>query len=232
MDESATDEHTRAELQRSRGRWDLWSRYWDAIERDDAGIRAEAIEQAGLEPGDAVLDLGCGTGVNFAMLRDAVGPEGVIVGVDLSAAMLERARARVDEHAWENVHLVEADATRPCVGPERFDAAVATTAVSATPDVAATVEHVYDALRPGARFAVYELRLVQSGPARVLNPAIGTFYRAFGNWNTEEDVLAELEARFEGTEVVREYALGTNYVAVAEKQSPETTGDVRDRACR
>ena len=228
MDETATDEQTRVELQRSRRRWDRWSRYWDVVERDDAEIRAEAIEQAGLGSADTVLDLGCGTGVNFPMLREAVGPDGVVVGVDLSAAMLERARERVDEHAWENVHLVEADATRPCVRPERFDAAVATTAVSATPDVAATVEHVYDALRPDAKFAIYELRLVQSGPARVLNPAIGTFYRAFGNWNTEEDVLTELEARFERTEVVREYALGTNYVAVAEKQPPATTGGVGD----
>lgn len=160
------------------------------------------------------------------MLREVVGPEGQILAVDLSREMLERARARIDERGWENVTLVQADATLPVVGDERLDGVVATTAVSATPDVRSTVENVHEALHPGARFAVYEIRLVQSGGTRVLNPFIVAFYRRFGNWNSEEDVLAELRSRFDRTEVVRTFALGTNYVAVAEKTA-RPSGDGR-----
>lgn len=89
--------------------------------------------------------------------------------------------------------------------------------MSATPDVASTVARAFDALRPGGRFAVYEIRLVPSGPARLLNPLIERFYRLFGNWNADEDVWRALQSRFDEAEFVRSFALGTNYVAVAEK---------------
>lgn len=205
------------ELERSRRRWDFWSSYWGFVERDTAGIRRETIEQLGLDTGDTVLDLGCGPGVNVATLREAVGPDGSVIAVDLSRGMLERARTRVDDRGWENVTLVLADATRPIVTAERLDGVVATTAVSATPDVRSTVENVYDVLRPGGRFALYEIRLVPSGPARALNPMILAFYRLFGRWNADEDVLQELRSTFDRTEIVRSFALGTNYVAVAVK---------------
>lgn len=213
------DPDHRADLERSRRRWDFWSAHWSFVEHDTVEIRREAVERLGLEPGDAALDVGCGPGVNFGMLHDAVGPGGRVVGLDLSPKMLERARTRVFERGWRNVDLVQADATRPAFRPERFDGAVATTAVSATPDVPATVRRVHDALRPGARFGVYDIRLVPSGPARLLNPLVRGFYRAFGNWNAEEDVLAALRATFDRVEVVRTDALGTNYVAVAEKRA-------------
>jgi ubiquinone/menaquinone biosynthesis C-methylase UbiE len=214
-DESNPDH--RDELVKSRNRWDFWSSHWSLIEQDTVDIRREAVEQVGLEPGDTVLDLGCGPGVNFGMLRDAVGADGEIVGVDLSGKMLDRARDRVADNGWDNVTLVQADATRPVVKDERFDGAVATTAVSATPAVRSTVENVHQALRPGTRFGLYEIRLVPSGPGRVLNPLVRAFYRRFGNWNADEDVLAELRRSFDRTETVRTFALGTNYVAVAEK---------------
>lgn len=217
MERNERDREHLKELERSRERWDFWSSYWGFIERDTAEVRRETIERLGLDPGDTVLDLGCGPGVNVATLREAVGPDGSVIAVDLSRGMLERARARVDDSGWENVTLVLADATRPIVTAERLDGVVATTAVSATPNVRSTVKNVHDALRPGARFAIYEIRLVPSGPARALNPMILAFYRLFGRWNADQDVLQELRSTFDRTEVVRSFALGTNYVAVAEK---------------
>jgi hypothetical protein len=110
------------------------------------------------------------------------------------------------------------------VGTERLDGVVPTTAVSATPDVRSTVENVYDALRPGAPFALYEVRPVPSGVARALDPPVRSFYRLFGNWNAEEDVLRELRSTFDGTAVVRASPRGTNHVTVS------GTGPPRDRS--
>lgn len=131
--------------------------------------------------------------------------------------MIERATERIETHGWENVETIRADATALPLGTDRFDGALATTAVSSTPDVRATVENAYGALKPGARFAVYEIRLVPFGLGRVLNPLIERFYRVFGNWNDEEDVFTELERAFDGATVVEAFALGTNYIAVANK---------------
>ena len=61
--------------------------------------RSRAIKLMGLKPGDRVLDIGCGTGLNFQLLRDKVGPQGHVVGVDASAAMLAQARNRARN--WE-----------------------------------------------------------------------------------------------------------------------------------
>jgi ubiquinone/menaquinone biosynthesis C-methylase UbiE len=215
-DSEVTDADHRAALERSRRRWEFLSSRWGFVERDTVEIRQDAVDLLELSRGDRVLELGCGPGVNFEALREAVGPDGLVVAVDLTRGMVERARERVRGHGWANVEVVQADATR--LGYRRpFDAVLATTAVSAMPDVRGVVERVHDALRPGGRFALYEIRLVPDGPARLLNPLVERFYRAFGNWNAEEDVLAELRRTFGSTEVVRTFALGTNYLAVASK---------------
>jgi ubiquinone/menaquinone biosynthesis C-methylase UbiE len=84
---------------------------------DASGIRSletwrkEAVKLLHLERGDLVVDIGCGTGLNFALLLEAIGPEGRIIGVDLTDAMLDQARQRVAEHGWKNVELVQSDAT-------------------------------------------------------------------------------------------------------------------------
>ena len=61
-------------------------------------LRRKAAMRLGLSRGDSVLDIGCGTGVNFPYLRDAVGPTGRIYGVDISPGMLRKAKARRDTH--------------------------------------------------------------------------------------------------------------------------------------
>src|SRR5260221_8780385 len=57
--------------------------------------REKAVQRLDLQSGDLVVDMGCGTGLNFALLQAAVGPEGRIIGVDLTDAMLDHARQRV-----------------------------------------------------------------------------------------------------------------------------------------
>ena len=227
MNEStqSSSEH-RTEVERSRRKWDFWSSretIWGLYEQDTLNHRREAVSRLELERGDVVVDVGCGPGANFELLRDAVGPEGRVLGIDYSSGMIRRANERIDDHGWENVETVRADATRLSLDADRFDGALATTAVSSTLDVRAVVENVHDALGPGARFAVYEIRLIPSGPGRVLNPLIRRFYRAFGNWNSEEDVLEQLRDSFDGVTVVETFALGTNYIAVASKASGTQT---------
>lgn len=64
---------------------------WDTRFPDDGPAYAAATDSLSLRPGDAVLDAGCGTGRALPALRTAVGPQGTVLGVDLTPAMLESA---------------------------------------------------------------------------------------------------------------------------------------------
>lgn len=69
-------------------------------------IRQQAIARLGLQRGDVVLDVGCGTGLSLALLREGVGATGRIIGIEQSPEMIERARERVAQNGWGNVTLL------------------------------------------------------------------------------------------------------------------------------
>lgn len=140
-----------------------------------AGIAALAPR-----PGHQVLDIGCGTGLNFALLQDAVGPTGTIVGLDASSQMLDQARSRIQRRGWPNVILLEADATtlRPeevgarvaaAGGRELADAALATYALSIMPDWENAWHHMLELCTPEAVLAVVDMQDT-TGPWSVFSP--------------------------------------------------------------
>jgi demethylmenaquinone methyltransferase/2-methoxy-6-polyprenyl-1,4-benzoquinol methylase len=113
--------------------------------------QAKAVERLALRPGQTVIDVACGTGLLFDLLEAGVGPEGRIVGIDLSPDMLAQARARVAAHGWDNVTLIEAP-----VEEARIDVQADAALFSFTHDVLqspAAVDNVVAHLKPGARVA-------------------------------------------------------------------------------
>ncbi len=71
--------------------------------------RSLAIRKLSLQRGNCVIELGCGTGLNFPFLMEQIGPEGRLIGVDLTPGMLDIARARVNRSGWKNVELIQSD---------------------------------------------------------------------------------------------------------------------------
>jgi SAM-dependent methyltransferase len=72
-------------------------------------FRRQAVSRLAPCPGEVILDVGCGVGLNFEAIQGAIGPSGRLIGVELNPRMLEMARARVEQHGWTNVELVQAD---------------------------------------------------------------------------------------------------------------------------
>src|SRR5881396_3051925 len=69
-----------------------------------------AVERLKLASGETVLDVACGTGLNFGLLEAKIGPSGKLIGIELSPEMILQARKRVAGRPWDNVTLIEAPA--------------------------------------------------------------------------------------------------------------------------
>jgi ubiquinone/menaquinone biosynthesis C-methylase UbiE len=156
-----------------------WARAYDwlATAPGVQSWRARTADALALEPGDTVVEMGCGTGANFPNLRERVGPEGRVVGVDVTRGMLRRADERIDRVGWDNVCVVQADATRPPIdGP--VDAVLATFVVGMFPDPRPAVRGWVDLLGPGGRIALLNAGRSDQRFARPLNLAFRAFVRA------------------------------------------------------
>ena len=149
--------------------YDLISAEWPVY----AAGRVAAIELLDLRPGHRVLDVGCGTGLNFAHLQRRIGPTGSITAVDTSMQMLEQARRRAHSAAWKNVRLIEADATTldaaSLDGGDRFDVTISTYALSLMPDWRQAVSVMMAVTRTGGQVAVVDMQK-PIGWARVWTP--------------------------------------------------------------
>lgn len=135
-----------------------WARLYDLLAVATPGLshlRGRVADELHLSPGDTVVEMGCGTGANFPHLRNRVGPEGRVIGVDFTRGMLEQARDSVEREDWDNVHLVQADAATFSPS-EEVDGLLATFVVGMLGDPYATVNRWLDGIRPGGHLALLD----------------------------------------------------------------------------
>jgi ubiquinone/menaquinone biosynthesis C-methylase UbiE len=173
-DASEIEEHTVSQVDRRREHlietyrkkakhYDITSRLYPAPGYPQRGQRLRAVQALGLRAGDTVVDMACGTGLNFSLLEKAIGPAGRIVGVDLTDAMLARAQDRIGANGWSNVSLVQADAAGFDF-PAGVDAILSTYALSQVPECAAVIAHGAAALSAGGRWVVLDLKVPDRAP--------------------------------------------------------------------
>jgi ubiquinone/menaquinone biosynthesis C-methylase UbiE len=148
--------------------YDALSGEWPVYRRG----RLEGIKLLGVREGDTVLDVGCGTGLNFPMLVDAVGPTGHVIGLERSSAMLKMAQRRISAHGWSTVELVQADATDFSameVATGSVDAVFATYSLSLMAPWHDAWAGMMRTLRAGGRAGIVDLAL-PTGAAAVFRP--------------------------------------------------------------
>ncbi|WP_208008418.1 methyltransferase domain-containing protein [Agromyces protaetiae] len=145
-------------------RYDLVSRLYPAPGYPQRSQRARAVQALGLRAGDTVVDVACGTGLNFALIEEAIGPSGRLVGVDLTDAMLARASDRADANGWSNVTLVQADAAEFAF-PDKVDAVLSTYALTQVAECGTVIANGAAALSGGGRWVVLDLKIPGATPA-------------------------------------------------------------------
>jgi ubiquinone/menaquinone biosynthesis C-methylase UbiE len=172
--------------------------------------RREIVDELPLRRGDVVIDAGCGTGLCLPSLRERVGPEGTIIGIDAAPDMLAVAAERVAAAGRSNVVLIDAPVEDAAL-PEQVDH-VLFCAVHDVMQSPAALDHVLGRVRPGGGVAAGGGKW---GPAWAvgLNAGVLALHAPYVRDFTGFDrPWAQLSARVPGLRV-REVAMGAGYVA-------------------
>jgi arsenite methyltransferase len=109
------------------------------------------------EPGAVVLDLGCGAGTDLLIAAQMTGPTGRVIGVDMTAAMLDRARASAEAMGLGNVDLYEALIESTPLPGASVDAVISNGVIDLVPDKDAVLDEVDRVLRPGGRLQLADV---------------------------------------------------------------------------
>ncbi|MBQ0868545.1 class I SAM-dependent methyltransferase [Streptomyces smyrnaeus] len=125
---------------------------WDTRFPDDGPAFAAAVEETALRPGDTVLDAGCGTGRALPELRAAVGPDGTVLGADLTPAMLDEA-VRAGRH--RTATLLLADVSRLPLRDRCLDAVFGAGLISHLPGPDSGLRELARVVRPQGRLALF-----------------------------------------------------------------------------
>ncbi len=156
---------TKAQAQAS---YDKMSRSYDLFAGNfEKRLRNLALERLGVANGEAVLEIGFGTGHSLERIAKAVGAEGRVCGVDLSAGMLEVSRQRLDRAGLsDRVELHCDDATKLPCADEEFDAAFMsfTLELFDTPEIPVVLGEIMRVLKPGGRLGVVSLSREDGAP--------------------------------------------------------------------
>ena len=172
-----TREQVAAVYRRRAKRYDITANLFYLIGLREQHYRRLAVRRLELGRGDTVIEIGCGTGLNFALLEDAIGPEGRLIGVDLTPEMLAQAEARVRRRGWRNVALVQA-AAADYRFPAPVDGILSTFALTLEPDFDGVIARGAAALKPGRHWVVLDLKL-PAGRLRRLAPLLVPLLRPF-----------------------------------------------------
>jgi len=135
----------------------LRARFYDHELAAFEPIRRRAIACLNLQPGDTVLDLGCGTGLSFEALQALVGPRGHILAVEQSPDMAQLAHERITQHGWRNVTLMQTSVQTMPLHKKAADAAL----FHFTHDIltnASALEQALRQLKPRARIVAAGLQ--------------------------------------------------------------------------
>jgi len=162
---------------------------------------------AALQPGEVVVDLGSGAGIDSFIAVKKVGPEGRVIGVDMTPEMLARARENAVKagHA-KNVEFREGIIEALPVVSNSVDVIISNCVINLSPDKPAAFREAFRVLKPGGRMSVSDIVLSEPLPADVSNN-VAAIAACIGGADAEKDYVGAIEAAgFVDLEITRKPA--------------------------
>ena len=168
------------------------------------------LGHAAVRPGETVLDLGSGAGIDVFLASREVGPTGRAIGVDMTPAMISRARKNAADGDYANVEFRLGEIENLPVADQSVDLIISNCVINLSPAKPRVFAEAMRALRPGGRMVVSDLVLTRSLPEDV-RQSVEAYVGCVAGAMPREDFLAAMrEAGFDEVEVLeeRKYASG------------------------
>src|SRR5262249_14360599 len=157
---------------------------------------------ANLRRGEVVVDLGCGGGLDTFLASPKVGPEGRAIGIDMTPAMIERARRNAEKSGVTNVEFHLSTIDKLPLESASVDCVISNCVINLAPDKQAVFREIIRVLKPGGRLAVSDIALKNELPAEVSNDLLAYVGCVAGAILIDDYKPCLLEAGFEHVEIV------------------------------
>ncbi len=157
---------------------------------------------ASIRPGEVIVDLGSGGGLDVFLASQKVGPEGKVIGIDMTPEMIERARANAEKGGYRNVEFHLATIDRLPIADGVVDCVISNCVINLAPDKPAVFREIARVLKPGGRLAVSDIALKGELPAPIAE-SLAAYVGCIAGAIRIEDYRAGLfAAGFEHVEIV------------------------------
>jgi arsenite methyltransferase len=192
----------------------------------------DPVTLASLEPGQTVLDLGSGGGIDCFLAGKRVGETGRVIGIDMTSEMIEKARANKDNLGAENVEFRLGEIEHLPVANETADVVISNCVINLSPDKPQVFREAFRALRPGGRLAVSDI--VTDGPLPdEIKSNLSAWAGCIGGALEVSDYIAAIEAAgFVDVELTPVYLDESVIEAAMERLDPDERIAVGDDSTR
>src|SRR5882724_7972174 len=157
---------------------------------------------AHLKPGEVVVDLGCGGGLDIFLASPKVGPEGRAIGIDMTPEMIERARRNADKGEFTNVEFHLSTIDKLPLADNSVDCVISNCVINLAADKQAVFREIARVLKPGGRLAVSDIALKKELPSEVSSDLLAYVGCVAGAILIDDYKRGLLEAGFEHAEIV------------------------------
>jgi len=171
--------------------------------------RKKAINKLNLKPGYKVLDIACGTGLNFKLIERLIGKKGEITAIDYTEDMLKIAKKLIKKKSYNNIKLIRADAANIKLPKNSFDAIISTLGFSSIPTHKAALKNAVTSLKKGKKLVMLEGKLFNLKPLNLIMPLL----RWNKSWDKNKNIIKDVRELFPDKEIkIEEYNLGSNFI--------------------